>query len=174
MARKVVGGEFRDDSRCAMGAPVDNACNLQRATMPTLPSLLLAASALIILTLGAAHLWLTYLGKAFEPRDAALKQRLEEVAPLISRQTTMWRASVGFHASHSAGAMLFGLIYGYLALAHAAVLFASPFLLLLGLVYLVGMAVLGYRYWFSTPFRGALLALGLYVAALITHSPMAA
>ena len=153
---------------------MDNGGDLKRATMPTLPSMLLAASALIILTLGAAHLWLTYRGKAFEPRDAALKQRLEEVSPFISRQTTMWRASVGFHASHSAGAMLFGLVYGYLALAHAAVLFASPFLLLLGLVYLASMTMLGYRYWFSTPFRGALLALGLYAAALIAQSPMAA
>ena len=140
--------------------------------MPTLASLLLAASALIILTLGSAHLWLTYRGKAFEPRDAALKQRLEEVSPFISRQTTMWRASVGFHASHSAGAMLFGLFFGYLALAQAAVLFASPFLLLLGLVYLVGMAVLGYRYWFSTPFRGIVIALGLYGAALIAQWTM--
>jgi hypothetical protein len=138
--------------------------------MPTLPSLLLAASALIILTLGAAHLWLTYRGKAFEPRDAALKARLMEVSPVISGQTTMWRASLGFHASHSAGAMLFGLIYGYLALAQAAVLFASPFLMLLGLVYLAGMAVLGYRYWFSTPFRGVVMALSLYAAALIAQS----
>ena len=164
----------RDDSRCPTAAPVDNGGDLHRATtpMPTLASLLLAASALIILTLGSAHLWLTYRGKAFEPRDAALKQRLEEVSPFISRQTTMWRASVGFHASHSAGAMLFGLIYGYLALAQAAVLFASPFLLLLGLVYLVGMAVLGYRYWFSTPFRGIVIALGLYGAALIAQWTM--
>ena len=153
---------------------MDNGGDLHRATnpVPTLASLLLAASALIILTLGSAHLWLTYRGSAFEPRDAALKARLMEVSPRISRETTMWRASVGFHASHSAGAMLFGLIYGYLALAQAAVLFASPFLLLLGLVYLVGMAVLGYRYWFSTPFRGIVIALGLYGAALIAQWTM--
>ena len=138
--------------------------------MPALPSLLIAASALIILTLGAAHLWLTYRGKAFEPRDASLKQRLEEVSPLISRQTTMWRASVGFHASHSAGAMLFGLIYGYLSLAQATVLFGSPFLLVLGMTYLGSMAVLGYRYWFRTPFRGIVIALCLYAAALIAQS----
>ena len=163
----------RDDSRCPTAAPVDNGGNLQRGTMPNLPSLLLAASASIVLTLGSANLWLTYRGSAFEPRDAALKARLMEVSPFISRQTTMWRASVGFHASHSAGAMLFGLIYGYLALAQAAVLFASPFLLLLGLVYLAGMAMLSYRYWFSTPFRGALLALCLYVAGLIAQSSMA-
>jgi hypothetical protein len=148
-------------------APVDNGGDRHCATMPTFPSLLIATSAFILLTLGAAHLWLTYRSSAFEPRDAALKQRLEEVSPVISRQTTMWRASVGFHASHSAGAMLFGLIYGYLAVAQAAVLFASLFLLLLGLVYLAGMAMLGYRYWFSTPFRGALLAFSLYLAALI-------
>ena len=159
-----------DDGRCPTAARVDNGGELDRATMSTLPSLLVVASALIVLTLGSAHLWLTYRGKAFEPRDASLKQRLEEVSPLISRQTTMWRASVGFHASHSAGAMLFGLIYGYLALAQAAVLFASPFLLVLGMAYLAAMAVLGYRYWFSTPFRGIVIALCLYAAALIAQS----
>lgn len=52
-------------------------------------------------------------------------------------------------------------------------LFASPFLLVLGMAYLAAMAVLGHRYWFSTPFRGALLALCLYLAALIAQSPMA-
>src|SRR5438046_6957052 len=30
----------------------------------------------------------------------------------------MWRAWVGFNASHSMGAMLFGLVFAFLALAH--------------------------------------------------------
>ena len=37
---------------------------------------------------------------------------------------------------------------------------------------LVGMAMLGYRYWFSTPFRGIVIALGLYGAALIAQWTM--
>ena len=135
--------------------------------MPALPSLLLAASAAIILCLGTAHLWLTFRGTALHPRDESLTARIREVTPRLTRQTTMWRAWVGFNASHSFGAMLFGLTWGYLALAQPGVLFASVFLRGLGLVLLAGYAVLGWRYWFSIPFRGIALAAALYVAALI-------
>ena len=135
--------------------------------MPALPSLLLAASAAIVLCLGTAHLWLTFRGTALHPRDESLTARMREVTPRLTRQTTMWRAWVGFNASHSFGAMLFGLTWGYLALAQPGVLFASVFLRGLGLVLLAGYAVLGWRYWFSIPFRGIALAAALYVAALI-------
>lgn len=135
--------------------------------MPALPSLLLAASAAIILCLGTAHLWLTFRGTALHPRDESLTARMREVTPRLTRQTMMWRAWVGFNASHSVGAMLFGLTWGYLALAQPGVLFASVFLRGLGLVLLAGYAVLGWRYWFSIPFRGIALAAALYVAALI-------
>ena len=135
--------------------------------MPALPSLLLAASAAIILCLGTAHLWLTFRGTALHPRDESLTARMREVTPRLTRQTTMWRAWIGFNASHSFGAMLFGLTWGYLALAQPGVLFASVFLRGLGLVLLAGYAVLGWRYWFSIPFRGIALAAALYVAALI-------
>ncbi len=78
----------------------------------------------------------------------------------------MWKAWIGFNASHSFGAILFGAVYGYLALAHEAFLFRSWFLLLLGLLLLMGYAFLGKRYFFSVPFRGILLATTLYVIAL--------
>jgi hypothetical protein len=90
------------------------------------------------------------------------------VTPLvISRQTTMWKAWVGFNASHSFGAILFGLVYGQLALVQPRVLFGSPFLLAVGLALLCGHTFLAKRYWFKTPFRGILIALALYVGALI-------
>jgi hypothetical protein len=79
----------------------------------------------------------------------------------------MWKAWVGFNASHSFGAMLFGVVYGSLALAHLAFLFESVFLLVIGLVLLSEYALLGRRYWFSVPFRGMLLSLRLYAVALI-------
>jgi hypothetical protein len=93
---------------------------------------------------------------------------MEQVPLVLTRQTTMWKAWVGFNASHSYGALLFGTVYGYLALVHSAVLFQSTFLLALGLVALVAYAFLGKRYWFSIPFRGILLATVFYVVALVT------
>jgi hypothetical protein len=110
--------------------------------MPSAESLLVVASALIIFILGALHLLLTYRSRWFYPRDPDLESQMKAVAPLISQETTMWRAGIGFHASHSAGAILFSLAYAYLALEPTQLLFKSPFLLFLGLAYLALVAIL--------------------------------
>ena len=78
----------------------------------------------------------------------------------------MWRCWVGFNASHSMGLILFGLIFGFLALAHSQLLFRSPFLLVVGLVVLGGFVVLSKVYWFSSPFRGTSISLACYVASI--------
>ena len=137
--------------------------------MVALAPLLVAASATIILLLGLVHLVYTFHGRKLHPRDADLETRLKEVSLVLTRETTMWRAWVGFNASHSFGAILFGAVYGYLAVVHSAFLFQSPFLLLLGLLFLAGYVFLGKLYWFSVPFRGIVLATVLYVAALIVR-----
>ena len=92
---------------------------------------------------------------------------MERVSPVISEQTTMWKAWVGFNASHSMGAMLFGLVYGYLSVFETRLLFESAFLTTVGLVMLVGLFMLGRRYWFSIPFAGITLSLLCYLAGLI-------
>jgi hypothetical protein len=135
--------------------------------MITFAPFLVVASAAIILLLGLIHLLYTFWGSKLHPRDTALEARMKEVSPVITRETTMWKAWIGFNASHSYGAILFGLIYGYLALAHSAFLFESPFLLLVGVVLLAGYVFLGKIYWFSAPFRGIVLSTALYVAALV-------
>jgi hypothetical protein len=129
--------------------------------------LLIAAAAAIILVLGLTHLLFTFHGPKLHPRDSEFHAKLKQASPVITRETTMWKAWVGFNASHSFGAILFGAVYGYLALAHSAFLFQSWFLLLLGLLLLAGYAFLGKRYWFSVPFRGIVLATTLYALALI-------
>jgi hypothetical protein len=96
--------------------------------LSTLASSLIAGSAAIIMLLGLIHLLYTFYGPKLLPRDRDLKARMEEVSPVITRETTMWKAWVGFNASHSYGAILFGAVYGYLSLAHSAFLFQSMFL----------------------------------------------
>jgi len=127
---------------------------------------LVVASAAIILVLGLMHLLFTFRGSKLHPRDPELHARLKQVSPVLTRETTMWNAWVGFNASHSFGAILFGTVYGYLALAHSTFLFQSWFLLLLGLLLLVGYVFLAKRYWFSVPLRGILSATTLYVIGL--------
>ena len=134
-----------------------------------LPSYFVAASAAILLGLGLVHLLYTFVGNKFDPRDAALKEAMQVTSPVITRETTMWRTWIGFNASHSFGAIFFGLLYAYLPLAHARMFFESPFLLAVGLVLLAGYVVLGRLYWFSIPFRGVVTATVLYVLGLVVH-----
>jgi hypothetical protein len=105
----------------------------------------IAGGAAIIMLLGLIHLVYTFHGPKLMPRDRELQARMQEVSPVITRETTMWRAWVGFNATR------------------------SRFLLSLGLLLLGGYAFVGKRYWFSVPFRGILLATAFYVVALIIN-----
>lgn len=128
----------------------------------------IAASAALLGLLGAVHLYYTFRTRKFEPRDPALKLHMQGVAPGITSQTTMWRAWIGFNASHSFGAMLYGLVYGYLVLAPGAPLFKSGFLIAVGALLLAGYVTLARLYWFNIPLRGVAAAAVLYALGLIT------
>lgn len=127
--------------------------------------LLMAASAGILLLLGAAHLFYTFSGNLLAPRDPALQASMSQISPVITNQTTMWRCWVGFNASHSMGLLLFGAVFGYLALAHSEMLFRSTFLLLVGLATVCGYVALSKFYFFSSPAMGTSVALACYVAS---------
>jgi hypothetical protein len=133
----------------------------------SLATILMTLSAGIVLALGTAHLIYTFFGPKLTPRDPALTQRMKEVSPVISGDTTMWKAWVSFNATHSMGAMLFGLVYGGFALLDPGYLFGARWLLALGATMLAGFVLLGARYWFSVPFRGSALAFALYVASVL-------
>lgn len=128
---------------------------------------LAAAAAIVVGLLGTLHLVFTFHGTRLHPRDEALIERLKQVSPRLTRETTMWRAGLGFHASHSLGAMLFGLVFAERALVPGAPLFAAPVMALAGAAYLLAMLVLAKAYWFRIPFRGLLIANLLYLAALV-------
>jgi hypothetical protein len=123
-------------------------------------------SAGIIFTLGAIHLIYTFYGLQLTPRDPALQISMSQVSPVISKETTMWRCWVGFNATHSMALLLFGLVFGFLALAHGEVLFRSPFLLVVGLAMLAGLVVLCKLFFFRVPLIGVSIALVCYVASV--------
>ncbi len=130
-------------------------------------SLMVAAAAAILLLLGSLHLLYTFVGARLRPRDPALQAQMQVAAPGISAGSTMWDFWVGFNVSHSLGVMLFGLVYGHLALNFPALLFASQFLSLLGLLTLLAYAATAWRYWFRAPLAGVLVALVLYAGGLV-------
>lgn len=126
---------------------------------------LMLLACVIVGGLGTVHGYLTFFSHVFAPRDVELAQAMLRVSPRISSATTMWRAGQGFHASHSLGALLFALIYGYLSLQQPALLFASVALQLIGAVYLLCLALLAFRFWFKVPQRGVVLATVCYLLA---------
>jgi len=129
--------------------------------------LLMATSAGIPLVLGTLHLLYTFRGPKLLPRDASLRAAMERTHMVITRETTVWRAWLGFNATHSIALILFGLFFGFLAIEHAPLLFASPFLLVLGFGVLCAFLTLARLYFFSIPFKASAVALTCYVASIV-------
>jgi len=144
------------------------------ATMPTelikesilATKILMVVSTSIIFTLGVVHLVYTFWGPKLTPRDPALEISMSQTSPVITKQTTVWRCWMGFNASHSMGLILFGLVFGFLALAHGDLLFHSLFLLVVGLAMLCGLVVLCRVYFFRVPLAGVSISLACYVASI--------
>lgn len=106
----------------------------------------------MVLLLGLVHLLYTFRGRRLHPRDADLEARMRDAPLVMTRRTTMWRAWIGFNASHSFGAMSFGAIYGY------------------RVAILAGYAFLCWRYFFRAPLRWILIAAALYLAGLVASA----
>src|SRR5258708_23133921 len=98
--------------------------------------ILMVLSASIIFTLGVVHLVYTFWGPKLTPRDPALQISMSQIAPVITKETTMWRCWGGFHASHSMGLLFFGSVFGFLPFAPLQIPFSSPFFLHVGLAML--------------------------------------
>ncbi|XOV87356.1 MAG: hypothetical protein ACFHX7_20770 [Pseudomonadota bacterium] len=132
-----------------------------------LPGLLVAISGFIVFLLGAIHIVFTFSGSRLSPKDIDLQSDMQRIAPRVSPDTTMWRAWIGFNASHSMGAMLYGVVYAYLAILAPVLLFDSLFLAMVGAIFLCGYLYLAYRYWFKIPLYGILVAAFFYGAGYV-------
>jgi len=131
--------------------------------------ILMAISAGIIFLLGLAHIVFTFWGPKLKPRDLNLQTAMENSNLVITSEISMWQAWIGFNASHSMGAMLFGLIFGYLATTHSELFFQSTFLVAVGLAMLGGLFFLAKTFWFRVPYLGITISLAFYVASLVSY-----
>jgi hypothetical protein len=128
--------------------------------------ILMVLSASIVFTLGVVHLAYTFWGLKLTPRDPALQISMSQISPVITKETTMWRCWVGLNASHSMGLILFGLVFGFLALARGQFLLQSPFLLVVGLAILIGFVALCKVYFFGVPLTSISISLACYIAGI--------
>lgn len=121
----------------------------------------------IFLLLGTAHLRMTFLGKKLFPRNEAAEVEMKNTHPRLTKDTTMWKAWIGFNASHSAGAMFFGIVNIVLASQYFSILQSSLFLLFINVLFVGFFLFLGKAYWFRVPFIGILIALICFVCSVL-------
>jgi hypothetical protein len=129
--------------------------------------ILMVLSASIVFMFGILHLFYTFWGSNLTPRDHALQISMSQISPFITNETTMWQCWVGFNASHGMGLILFGLVFGFLALVHDQLLFHSPFLLAVGLAMLGSLVVLCKVYFFTLPLIGISISSVCYIASIV-------
>jgi len=123
-----------------------------------LEQVLLVTGALIFGVLGSIHLFYTFVGNRFDPRDAATRTAMESTSPVISRRLSMWQAWIGFNGSHSLGAIVFAAFVLLLALRHMEFMRANPAFAWLAVANAAAWFAVGSRYWFRTPLTGIGLA----------------
>lgn len=117
--------------------------------------------------LGTVHLIYTFFTNKFEPYDSSVTEAMKATSPILTRETTIWNAWVGFNASHSLGGMLFAGIYVPLAASYFNVIQQSVWFstlpVLIGLSYLA----LAKKYWFKIPFFGILMSTACFIGAAV-------
>ncbi len=133
--------------------------------IPMVPEIFIILGASIVAVLGSIHLVYTFFTDKFDARDPAASAAMKVASPILTRRTTLWRAWIGFNASHSLGLLLFAAIYLVLAIGHIAVLRDSAALTWLPVVASAGWAALARRYWFSTPLVGVAIAGACFLVA---------
>ena len=124
----------------------------------------LAGSAIFFI-LGIVHLYYTFFTTKFDPRNKNIINEMKSTSPRLTNETTVWKAWIGFNASHSAGAIFIGLINIILAAENFSVIensFLVSFCTILTSVFYLWLAK---KYWFTIPFIGILIAVCCFIIA---------
>ena len=112
----------------------------------------------IFLLLGTAHLRITFFGHKLFPKHHSVIGEMQNTHPQLTEETTMWKAWVGFNASHSAGAIFFGALNMTLASQYFTIIQESVFIVFLNMLFVLFFLFLAKMYWFKIPFIGILIS----------------
>jgi hypothetical protein len=129
--------------------------------------ILLILGASIFGILGTVHLLFTFFTNKFEAYDSAVTEAMQETSPILTKETSIWDAWVGFNASHSLGAMLVAAFYIPLTVSYFSIIQQSVWFsflpVLIGLSYLA----LAKKYWFRIPFVGVSISTICFAGAAL-------
>ena len=118
--------------------------------------------------LGTIHLIYTFFTNKFDAIDSSVKDAMKSTSLVLTRDTTIWNAWVGFNASHSLGAMIFAGVYIPLTIFHFEVIQHSFWFSNLPVVVGLSYLILAKKYWFRVPFTGVLIATICFVGGVVS------
>jgi hypothetical protein len=116
--------------------------------------------------LGVLHLYYTFFSDKFSSRNENMINEMKISFPNLTKETTMWKAWIGFNASHSSGAIFIGLINIYLMLRFP-VLQQDHFYFLFNMVTIGFYLWLGKNFWFKIPFTCIFITFICYLSAYL-------
>ena len=128
---------------------------------------LIIIGASIFGVLGTIHLIYTFFTNKFEAYDSAVTEAMKATSPILTRETTVWNAWIGFNASHSLGAMLFASIYVPLTTSYFNVIQQSVWFSTLPVLIGISYLALAKKYWFKIPFFGILISTVCFIGAAV-------
>ena len=117
--------------------------------------------------LGTLHLLFTFFTNKFEAYDSSVTDAMKASSIVLTKETTIWKAWVGFNASHSLGAMLFAGIYVPLTISNFNVIQQSNWFTFLPVLIGFSYLVLAKMYWFKIPFIGILFSTTCFIGAAV-------
>ena len=122
---------------------------------------------LIFIVLGSMHLLYTFFTNKFSSKNEKVITEMKSSSPILTKETTIWKAWIGFNASHSIGAMFIGVMNIYVAHNFFTVLQNDFFFFTFNILTIGFYLLLAKRYWFRIPFFGILLTLICFLTSFI-------
>ena len=120
--------------------------------------------------LGAIHILYSvrdaWSPKKLTPYDDSVRVSMQRSTLALTRQTTMWRAWLGFNISHGIGVLFFGLIYLTLAISDFALITRITLLQYFALTVSVSYLVLSVKFWFHIPTIGSGIGAACFLVSL--------
>jgi hypothetical protein len=129
--------------------------------------ILITIGSMIFIVLGGIHMFYTFFSNRFSPRNSLTETEMRQTSPVLTKQTTMWNAWIGFNASHSLGAIFFGAINILLTSSFFTVFENSTGLIIMDSITILFYFFLAKRFWFKIPLTGILLSGLCFTVAFI-------
>lgn len=122
---------------------------------------------IIITLLGLTHLYYTFFTNKFSSKNENMVAEMKSSYPILTKKTTMWKAWIGFNASHSSGAIFIGIINFYLTAKYFSILRSDHLFFVINILTIGYYIWLAKKYWFKIPLIGLSVSLVCFVLSYV-------